>query len=79
MGETNTKLVDFENFKSSIHANKILKLKDEKMTQLNNNMTITESLKALIDNLKIGDGGDKTYFQQQTFTPPSSEFNSTYR
>lgn len=68
MGETNTKLVDFENFKSSIQANKdeILKLKDEKITQLNSDTTLTGNLRALIDNLKIGEGETKLIFNSKT-------------
>jgi len=68
MGETNTKLVDFEPFKSSIHANKdeILKLTDKKITQLSSNMTLTEDLRALIENLKIGEGETKLIFNSKT-------------
>lgn len=68
MGETNTKLVDFENFKSSIQANKdeILKLKEEKITQLNSDTALTGNIRALIDNLKIGEGETKLIFNSKT-------------
>ena len=68
MGDTNTKLVDFEKFKGSIHGNKdmILGLKDEKITNINKNSNIIDHLEKLIDNLKIGEGETKLIFNSKT-------------
>jgi hypothetical protein len=68
MGDTNTKLVDFENFKGSIQSNRdeILKLKDERITHLDSNTSITGNLGTLIENLKIGEGETKLIFNSKT-------------
>lgn len=68
MGETNTKLVDFEAFKNSIQENKddLLALEDKKITTLNTNTTLIDNLRTLIEKLKIGEGETKLIFNSKT-------------
>jgi len=72
MGKTNTKLVDFEEFKNSILENKdkILKLENIRITQINTNIEgtnhIMESINELINNLKISKAKTKLIFNSKT-------------
>ncbi|MCK4404169.1 MAG: hypothetical protein KAW02_03675 [candidate division Zixibacteria bacterium] len=67
MGETNTKLLDFDNFKKSItsHKEKILVLRDKKITELTTNTPVANQLQKLIENLKIGVGEIKLIFNSK--------------
>lgn len=67
MGDTDTKLCDFEKFKQSIKSQKedILTLKDKKITELKSDSEIDEvisDLQSIIDNIKIGVGKTKVIY-----------------
>lgn len=68
MGETNTKLVDFDKFKKSITSQKkrILSLSDKRITELRTNTPVTNQLQKLIENLKISEGKTKLIFNSKT-------------
>lgn len=68
MGETKTKLVDFDKFKDSIisHKNQFLMLKNIRITEFNDNTKAINELQSLMTNLKIGEGETKLVFNSKT-------------
>lgn len=67
MGETNTKLVDFDKFKRSITSQKerLLALGNKRITELSIDTPIANQLQVLIENLKIGQGETKIVFNSK--------------
>ncbi len=67
MGKTNTKLVDFNEFKESITSQKeiLLTLRDKRITEINIDTPITNQLRELIENLKISEGEIKIVFNSK--------------
>lgn len=69
MGKTNTKLVDFDKFKESITSQKerLLTLSDKRILEFTPNQLtlVTNQLRELIENLKIGEGETKIVFNSK--------------
>ncbi len=67
MGDTNTKLLGFGQFKNSIKSQKedILALKDKKITQLKRNHKVKSKLQTIIENINIGHGKIKVIFNSK--------------
>ena len=67
MGDTKTKLVNFVKFRDSIYSQKekILDIKDEKITELSQDNFITNRLQEIIGNLKIGEGDTKIVYNSK--------------
>lgn len=67
MGETNTKLVDFDKFKESVMSQKeiFLQLRGKRITELNVETSLSNQLQALLENLKIGEGETKLIFNSK--------------
>jgi len=72
MGKTNTKLIDYDEFKKVITSQKerFLNLKNKRITEIDSRTSeiteITKELQGLIENLKVGKGESKIVFSSKT-------------